>query len=205
MTGWFCYVCAETFGGAKLTEDELIVLMEFVKYLAERSDQPPFKGKENKMEPTTMQITLSFPVNADPQAIAAALRMRAGLFEGMPAKEAASRKNTDKAAIESSDSDEDFAPKKASAKAKAAAAFDEETSDVAEEASEDFDAEEAKPAAKAKPKKVTKDDANDACKAHAAEHGLKATKALLKKKFGSESLSEIEPEKFAAVVAAMKV
>jgi hypothetical protein len=92
------------------------------------------------------------------------------------------------------DEDTDFTPKKKSTK-KAGVEF----SDEYEEGEPDAD-----PAPKKKAKKLTIEDVNAACKAYATENGVKKTKALLKKKFGSESLSDLEEDQWAAVIAAMK-
>lgn len=107
--------------------------------------------------------------------------------------------------------DEDFAPKKKSASKKAAAAaFDDE--DDADAPDVDAEEEETEaPVKKAKVKAPTEKDVNQACKAYATalnakgKKGVAATKALLLKKFGSESISEIDEDKYAAVIAALKV
>ncbi len=57
-----------------------------------------------------------------------------------------------------------------------------------------------------RPKNPTQDDVNDACKAKAAalgKDGVKKVKAALKKNFGSESVTVIDPKQYAAVIALM--
>lgn len=117
------------------------------------------------------------------------------------------------------DEDDDFtpAPKKKAAAKKASAGFDQDDEDVepapkyAEETEveedEDFTAPPKK-AAKAKAKKITLDDVNDACKARAAATGGKKGReevlGILKKKFKTTSVSELEPEQYAAAIKAME-
>lgn len=75
---------------------------------------------------------------------------------------------------------------------------------------EEFLAKEEKKAASkkganGKAKKITIDDVNDACKAHAAAKGRPATLDLLKKKFKTQSVTALKPEQFEACIAAMAV
>lgn len=88
------------------------------------------------------------------------------------------------------DEDEDDAPAKKSASKKAADFGSEE------------EAEEPAPK-KGKAKKLTVDDVNDACKAHAGRHNRAETLALLKKKFKVSSVTELEPEDYEACIEAM--
>lgn len=57
----------------------------------------------------------------------------------------------------------------------------------------------------AKPKKLTIDDVNDACKAHAAAKGRPATLQVLQQKFKTQSVTALKPEQFAACIQAMAV
>lgn len=215
---WICISCGKQLMGPKLPDDEREALTVFAELFS--NEMKARKGitavRQEEIQMEGIQLTFSFKEGTPPTDMAAKLRFHAGLLEGMPAKTAASRKNTDapvKAApepeIEDEESeDEDFAPAAKKTKAKAAAAsFDDEDEETEAVESEDEEEVEEAPKKKtaAKAKKVTLDDANDACKAHAAENGLKATKALLKKKFGTDTLSEVKPDKYAAVVAAMAV
>lgn len=56
-----------------------------------------------------------------------------------------------------------------------------------------------------KAKKLTLDDVNDACKAHAAANGRPATLELLQKKFKTQSVTALKPEQFEACISAMSV
>ncbi len=123
------------------------------------------------------------------------------------------------------DDDEDFSAKPAKTGKKAAADFDDDEEETveadedaeSEEAEEDVetddDEEEAPPApAKAtrgrKPKKVTVDDVNDACKARAragGKNGRAEVLAILKKKFKTESVSELEEDQWQPCIDAMMV
>jgi len=174
-----------------------------------------------------LQITVTVPFNADNNQIAAALRMRAGLFEGQTAKEAASRKNTDAAVVVAKPA----ATKKAAAPAPVAEdedddfkadtgsesnGFDDDEDAVAEASFDDAAPEEeeekpapkkaaAKTASNGKAKKITLDDVNDACKAHAAAKGRQATLAILQKKFKTQSVTALKPEQYEMAIAAMAV
>lgn len=115
---------------------------------------------------------------------------------------------------ESEDEDEDFTAKKKPAK-KASASFDEDESDGddEDESVDEDDEEEKAPPAKTKkagrPPKYTVDDVNDACKARALAAGGKKGRAeviaILQKKFGTATVSELKPEHYAACIAAMAV
>ncbi len=117
------------------------------------------------------------------------------------------------------DVDEDFAPK-AKVKSAAAAKFeDDETEDAppvktkakAAPVEDEDDGGDfmAAPKTKAKAKKLTVDDVNDACKAKAASiggaEGRKEVLSILKKKFKTQSVSELQPEQYAEAIAAMEV
>lgn len=97
--------------------------------------------------------------------------------------------------------DEDFTPKSKKTPKKAAASFDDdETEEEAEEPAPKKIAKTKKPV-----EKLTEDEVNQACKAHATENGVKVTKALLKKKFGSDKIAEIDEDEWSAVVKAVAV
>ncbi len=91
--------------------------------------------------------------------------------------------------------DEDFGPKKKAAKK--STSFDEEEEE-----------EETAPKKK-KAKKLTIDDVNDACKARAAATGGKKGRAevlaILKKKFKTETVSEIDEDRWAECIEAMEI
>ena len=161
-----------------------------------------------------MEITYTIPDGSTGKEIAGYLRMQAGLLEGMTAKDAANRKNTD-VAVESEDDEAEEviiskSPKKGGlARIKAAASFEDEE-DTTEESNNDdesFDDEPAKPAKKAKAKKITADEVADACKAHARANkkGREGTLAILKNKFGVKGISELTPDQFGAVIKALAV
>lgn len=94
------------------------------------------------------------------------------------------------------DDDDDFTPTKSKATVKAKSFDDDDTG------------EDEEPVIKKKAKKITVDDVNDACKARAAETGGKEGRqevlTILKKKFKVASVNDLEPEQYAAVIAAMK-
>lgn len=100
------------------------------------------------------------------------------------------------------DADDDFAPAKTATKKKATAAFDDDETDT--ESEDDFDAAPPKKAP-AKTKKFTEKDAHQACKEYAAINGVAETKALLKKKFKTMSVSEIPQEKYGELISLMQV
>lgn len=111
--------------------------------------------------------------------------------------------------VDAETEEEDFAPKKAKPSKKAVAAFEEETEEAAEETEEE-EADFAAPVKKAKKAaKVTLDDVNDACKARAravgGKKGIEAVKAILLKKFKTDSITKIKEENYPAIVAAMAV
>jgi len=126
------------------------------------------------------------------------------------------------------DDDEDFVKpkKKSSAKkndfedededlAEGAATADDETDQPAEDEEASFDSnleedeEEVPPKKKKAQKKITLEDINDACKARAGRTGGKAGReevlGILKKKFKTSSISDLRPEQYPAVLAAMGV
>lgn len=174
-----------------------------------------------------MQLTFNFEDNATPSIIAAKLRMQAGILEGLTIKDAASRTNTDapvtRSPYDDPEEDDDARPveteKKVKTKAKTKTiekSFDsfvdedespkEVEAEQEDDADEDFIASLKKKAKAPKAKKITIDQVNEACKARAksgGKDGRSQVLAILKKQFKTVSISEIEPEQYAAVVQAM--
>ncbi len=112
------------------------------------------------------------------------------------------------------DEDEDFAPKKK--KAKKTTSFDDDdaeieaaTDDEDEEETDTFSARTAKEkSSKKKAPKITRDDVNDACKAYAASFakgGREQVLKVLRKKFKTETISDIDPKQYEAVIEALAV
>ena len=161
------------------------------------------------------KLEVALLVGAESKAFLASLTQQLDRMEKLTTgkKAAASIDDEDDAPTETVDDDEDFAPPKKAAKGKKAApAFDddEETTAAAVEAAEDDDEDFTAPPKKAaKPKKITIDQVNDACKARAMETGGKEGRAevlaILKKKFKTTSVAELKPEQYPAVIAAMEV
>jgi hypothetical protein len=84
-----------------------------------------------------------------------------------------------------------------------------EVGDEAEEETESFD-EPEEPKKRGRPKKKTKDDVNQACMAYAkAKGGGKVGRdkvlAILKKKFETDRISDIDPAKYEDVIKAFKL
>ncbi len=111
--------------------------------------------------------------------------------------------------------DEDEAPVAKKTKGKKAAAFDadEEEASEEEESEDETEEEEAPVAKKTKSKKITVDDVNDACKARIqrlikkGQPGPEARKSVektLEKKFGSKSISGIDPKQYAKVIETLQ-
>lgn len=222
---WICISCGRQLAGPKINDDEREALVAFTLVATEefKSRKGQTARKEQRREQMeTTKMTFTFEGTPTPAAMAARLRFQAGLLEGMDAKAAASRKNTDTApaAVDTEEETEDFAPaaKKTAAKKKPtpAASFDSDDDAPVEEPEAEAEAEEQEdfttPAAKApakKAKKLTVDDVNDACKVRAAHTGGKEGRtevlAILKKNFRTTSVSELKPEQYAAVIKAMEV
>lgn len=154
-----------------------------------------------------MDLVIKLKEGATNKDIAAELRFQAGLLDGMKPKQAASRENTDADESADDDADDDFTAKAVKAKAgKKAKGFDEDEDDTEEKKAKpenDDDAEEEKPKGK-KTKKITIDDVNDACKAKANESSRKDVLKILDKKFGVSSVTDLEPEQYSKVIAAMQ-
>jgi hypothetical protein len=142
----------------------------------------------------TMQITISVPTNADNASIAAALRMRAGLFEGKSAKEAASRRNTDAEPLANGHDTTEAAVQPAkTAKGKKAQESKQEEFDLG------FESE-----GEAEATKATLKDVIEACKIYCTSPSedtekakRRATVAKLLEKFGAgKSVQNLKPEHF---------
>ena len=158
-------------------------------------------------------LTIVFEENATAESMAASLRMQAGLLEGMSAKEAASRKNTDAAPADAGDDeDDDFgaaAATPAKGKGKKAAAVEVDDDDDApadagdDDEDDDFGGKPAAAKGKAKVKKVSLDEALDACKAKAKKTDRATVLKLLNKHFGTKSVTDIDAAKYGDVVRIM--
>lgn len=123
-----------------------------------------------------------------------------------PGKAKAEEEEEEEAEESEEEEDPDFAPKKKKAKGKS---FEDEE----EEAEEAEESEEEEEAPKKKSKKVTLEDVNEAAKAavraltEEGETGPVARKTvlkLLKKKFDVDSVTDLEPELYAAAIKALK-
>lgn len=156
------------------------------------------------METTTMDITIRVPSNADNASIAATLRMRAGLFEGMTGKEAASRKNTDGEQLANGVDHGEVAVGKAAAKGKKAAK-------AAEPTEEQFDlGDMGMGEAETETPKTTLKDVIEACKVYCSNGSdtekakARANVAKLLEKFGAgKSVQNLKPENFDKMLAAI--
>lgn len=126
--------------------------------------------------------------------------------------ESESDDDTETTTDEDDDSDDDVSVHRRSAKG-----FDseddnegesEDESENEESESDESEDEEEKPVKKQANKKITIETVNDACKAKAAKIGGKegrlAVLKVLKKKFKTETISDLKPDQYAAVIAAMK-
>jgi hypothetical protein len=155
-------------------------------------------------------LELSLLVGAESKAW---LRDVTGLVERLEkvaaklgSKKIADDEDTD---VADEDEDDDFAdappPRKAKGLKAKSDSFDDEEAGV-EAASDDEDEDFTEPSPK-KAKKLTSDDVNDACKKRAARTGGKEGRAevltILKKKFKTQSVTELKPDTYAAVIAAM--
>jgi hypothetical protein len=149
-----------------------------------------------------MQLVITVRDGATPGEIATSLRFQANLFDGLAPKEASKVTKTSAPPIE--DMDEEIVPDEAPMKKavkKVEAAFDSDaTSD--DEETESFE-DEAPIKKTKKVKDPTYDDVSDACKAAAKRTSFDGVKAILKKKFGTTSLTKIEVEQFAEVIEVM--
>lgn len=224
---WLCLACDTQLRGPSLPQDEKEILLELAKHLTESFDtlkqikNPERDKPANAEKESNMKLEIAVLAGAESKQFLVDLtkqidRLEAAL-KGAPAAKSAPAKNTAPVdadeEVETSEDDEDFAPKKAAKGKKAAAAFDDEEETEAEEAASDDDEGfmEAAPAKKAAPKakKLTVDDINDACKARAAATGGKEGRAevlaLLKKHFKTTSVSEVKPEDYAKLIKVMAV
>lgn len=217
---WVCVACEKQLSGPTLgTMPEIQVLIEFVKVLREIPHKQPERAKEQSMAGLEIKVlagaeSKAFLVDFTKQ-IDRLERLTGG--KGLKAVAAdAEDTSDDDAPAETETDDDDFAPKvakatKAAAKA-TAASFDDDDAPAATETDDDDDADFKAPPAKtakaAKPKKLTVDDVNDACMARAKAGGKKGREevlAILKKKFKTQSVSDLSEDQYAACVAAMAV
>jgi hypothetical protein len=135
--------------------------------------------------------------------------------KGLKAVAADAEEKSDDAPAETEGDDDDFSPAVSKAVKSAAkttaASFDDDDAPAETETDDDdadFKAPPAKAAKAAKPKKLTVDDVNDACMARAKAGGKKGREevlAILKKKFKTQSVSDLSEDQYAACVAAMAV
>jgi hypothetical protein len=152
---------------------------------------------------STMDITIRVPSNADNALIAAALRMRAGLFEGQTAKEAASRKNTD-AKVEPEKTTKPVLEKKTKTKLapEPEESFDLEAGEEGEIVDEDsFEISEDETPEKT----ITKEDVIKALQALVKKHDGNRDKAIgIVKKFAkSGAVKDIKVEDYPRVMKAL--
>ena len=151
------------------------------------------------METSTFDITIRVPTSADNASIAAALRMRAGLFEGLTGKEAASRKNTD--AVSTDTAKPVKTDKKAAAKVEKKAAPTEETFDLGEEVAGDDLGLEDDAAAETVEAETTLEEVRAVFKTFATsddpKKGRDNAAKLLMKNFKIKSLLELQPADYA--------
>lgn len=166
-----------------------------------------------------MQLVITVKDGSTNKDIANALRWQANLIDGMDPKKAAAVENTTQgttakatgkkaAAPPPADEDDDFKADDSGEPSGFDDAADDEP--VAEASFDDAEAEEPPKktkaaAAKTKAKKITLDDVNDACKAHAAAKGRPATLQVLQKKFKTQSVTALKPEQYETCISAMAV
>jgi hypothetical protein len=188
---WACIACGRQIAGRPIPRDELEALIEFFKFL---DQQPRDERKGSKMETEKIQVTVSGENRVE---LAARLRAFADNLDGKPAGK--NGKVTGKTAKAESFDEDDAAEE---------AEVDADFDDSADEG-EDFDGDADEPAPKKKKaKKLTVADVNAACKAYATslgKTGFAKTKARLKKKFGTESISELDEEQWPLVIKLMAV
>lgn len=164
------------------------------------------------MEMSKITVTVS---GANRVELVENLRAFADNLDGTPAaptgkvtKSASKPAPAKKAAAPPADEDDDF---KADDGGAEPAGFDDDAAEEAPAEEEGFEEEPPKKAAPAKgtkaasKKKITLDDVNDACKAHAAAKGRPATLDILKKKFKTQSVTALKPEQYEACISAMAV
>lgn len=170
------------------------------------------EGPQSKEIDMKMEMEMKVLVGADSKAFLVELAKQIDRLEtllGGVTKKAQGKHNDDAKKDEDDedeDEDEEFSGKKQKKKSSFEEDEDEEEADEDEDADEEEEDEKPK---KSKAKKITVDDVNDACKAKAAATGGKKGRAevlaILKKKFGTESVSELKPEQYAKAIAAMDV
>lgn len=206
---WLCLACRKHLAGPVLPDSERNALIDFTAYLTTPG--------EGKTEETNVMNQISVTVTGkDRTDLVRSLRSFADNLDGTPAEEAgldddneteetprALKKNTTKgkkAAAASMDDDDDNAME--------ADSDDDEDSMEASADDDDEDEDFVEPVSKKKSKKVTIADVNDACKKRSkagGKEGRAQVLKILKKKFGTETVSEIKPEKYADVIKALAV
>lgn len=169
---------------------------------------------ETKKEKAMPKLELLLLAGAETKEFLADLTAQVDRLEELVKGGALDKKNTATVAPEEDD-EEEATPVKKSAKKSKVVEKEEEDEEEDEEAEEEEDEEsgdeeeEDEAPKKGKTKKVTVDDVNDACKARAAatggKEGRKEVLAILKKKFKTETVSDLDPAQYAACIAAMEV
>ncbi len=158
-----------------------------------------------------MKLTIDLDKAKTLKDIAKALRAKAAFFDagGVEAEEENEAEETEETE-EAEETDEEFAPPRKQAKKRAAAASfdaDDEESAAEEETEPEAEEEEETPAPKKTAKKTAKGpseiDVQAACKAYAKKHGYEKAQKLLEKKFGTKSVSKIDPKQWPTVIALM--
>lgn len=165
-----------------------------------------------------VSVTVSFPVGATPQEMAARLRMQANVLLGKSTKEAAAETEEDIDVIAPSkmktpakkktkpvveEDEENFDTDASSEEVEE----QEEATEEDESESENDDDDDEEVEIPKKVKKVTIKDVNDACKTLAANKkvGRNGVLKILKAKFKTESIQEIDSKLWPQVIKAMNV
>lgn len=151
-----------------------------------------------------MKLELSMLAGAETKQFLVDLTKQIDRLEALANAALSSERESGSTEPEERDTNEDFEPKKSKAKPVPAPDLSSDGDD--DDGEPDF---KAPPAKKEKVKKVTVDDVNDACKARAMVKGGKLGRSevltILKKKFKTESVSELKPEQYAECIGAMAV
>lgn len=202
---WLCLECGKQLAGPKLPEEEIKALGEFFTYATEKAaqDERAKQTQEVKGE-MDMKLEIGVIAGAESKQFLVDLTKQIDRLEKLSGGKSLNEKAL--ASAQADDEDEADAPEAADAEdeddgfqakpAKKKTALDEEEEDEA-----------PAPAPKKKAKKITLDDVNDACKARAKAGGKKGRAevlAILKKKFKTETISDISDDKYQAVIDAME-
>lgn len=216
---WICIACKTVLGGPSLPDDEKEALIQFIKLY--RKELPKGNNTVKAEKESTMKLEVAMLVGAESKQFLMDLtkiveRMEKATGKAAPmstkTKAASAPAIEDEEEMEAAteEDDEDFKPKKSAGKKAAAAAFEDDDEPVEEpeaEEDEDFTTPAPKKAA-AKTKKLTIDDANDACKTRAARTGGKEGRAevlaILKKNFKTQSVTDVKPEDYEKLVKLMQ-